>query len=198
MSEKEPFRSSSFHGFVGTQTAGSVTASIDHLALSALNSALTRRVSRLYNRYSIIIIERAKQLSSDQNMAIEAVRPVSLNYFVDVELLESNFDFGFIDEVDSHEDLDNETLRGYLDGKSKESQTSMTRSSLADLLILSRNGLKWIIEKNLNLTVQHLLNAVRSQSLKIRLASDPELSHWELRKDYKGFMTYSLKVPTAF
>lgn len=104
------------------QMANAVTTSIDHQILVSSDSASIRTFLSLYGRYSSVVIERANQQAPQSNVRIEARRPVSIKYCVDVKLIESAVDCGFIGGVDSHGDLDDETPRNYLDGKSEESK----------------------------------------------------------------------------
>lgn len=64
--------------------------------------------------------------------------------------------------------------------------------------LLRRNGLTWMTKDNDKIAVYQVPSAIRLESLRIRLESDLELSHCDLRKDFKGFMYHAIKLFEAF
>lgn len=64
--------------------------------------------------------------------------------------------------------------------------------------ILSQNGVKWIIKENQKLAVTYVLSAIRPQSLHKQLESHVSLSHQELKKDFKKFLTHTVKLSEDF
>lgn len=65
-------------------------------------------------------------------------------------------------------------------------------------ILLSRNGLKWLIEDTPEVAVDHVLSAIRPQSLHDRLAADLYFAKYELRKDFQGFLKHSIRLAEAF
>lgn len=88
-----------------------MTTSVNHSTLASLSNSAVRVFLKLYDRYATIIVERTRQLSSDDGAFTEPCRLVSLKFCVDVELLESTFYLGFIEGVISNGALHDETLR---------------------------------------------------------------------------------------
>lgn len=145
-------------------------------------------------------------------MRVSQLRQVyrCLNYCVDTEFWESSVDCGFIDGPCSHSKLHDLTFRRYLNSAPEESKLTLTLSALIEMIawaadnikhceaeswmqgrfisyfsILRLNGLKWIIEKNAKLVVQHVLSAVRPHTLQNRSENDLELCCYDLRKNYR-------------
>lgn len=67
---------------VSAQTAGLVTISMNHPYLASRYRPFIRMYLWLYYRYSTIVLERARQLSINENISTEACRSVSLKYCV--------------------------------------------------------------------------------------------------------------------
>lgn len=64
--------------------------------------------------------------------------------------------------------------------------------------MLPLNGLKWLIEGNPNVAVEHVLSAIRPKSLRDRLTSDLSFAQQQLKKDVKGFLKHSVHLAEAF
>lgn len=138
--------------------------------------------------------------------------------------LKSLTDIGFIPYVTSYDDLSNDEPRTYLTKKAEESMDVVTIDTLDKLvedqfcinvtdknahfcieslfvsyqLLLRRNGLSWLTKDNERISVYHVLSATHPASLRTRLESDLELSHYGLRKDIKIFMAHVVKLSEAF
>lgn len=63
--------------------------------------------------------------------------------------------------------------------------------------ILSRNGLKWFLEDNQTVAIQHVLLAIRPQLLQYRLTSLLKFCKYELRKDFHGFLAQTIQLAAA-
>lgn len=126
--------------------------------------------------------------------------------------------------MEDYSKLTDTDLRKYLDSKAEESKKNLTATdvdiivdkdlhmdmsirsarSRMELLfmnytaILRRNGLKWVLQSNQKLAVQHVLSAIKPQALRKRLESDLEFAHSEVRKDFKKFMAHALSISDAF
>ena len=64
--------------------------------------------------------------------------------------------------------------------------------------LLAKQGLSWIISDNQKLAVSHVLSAIGPNYLKERLESDLNFSHYNLKKDFNGFLLHVVKVSKAF
>lgn len=64
--------------------------------------------------------------------------------------------------------------------------------------LLSCNGLTWLNQGNEKIAVHYVISEIRTESLRVRLETDLELSHYDLRKDFKGFMSHAIKLSEAF
>lgn len=64
--------------------------------------------------------------------------------------------------------------------------------------ILRRHGLSWITNDNEKVAVYHVLSAICLETLQDRLELDLELSHYDLRNNFKDFMAYAIKLFEAF
>lgn len=203
--------------------ATEVGISLDHPRLVHTDPSSIRTFLKRYDQYSISVIARASQLTS-QTLTTEAVTPIALKYCVDVEFLESSLICGYIDGCASYADLTDSQLRSFLEERSAESQDSMTieqldkivsqklrtnmrnnnaKSRMQDLFssyvtILSRNGLRWLIEENPKVAVYHVLSAVRPQSLQNRLTSDLSFSKYKFQKDWHAFLKHAVRLAEAF
>lgn len=80
-----------------------------------------------------------------------------------------------------------------LDARSKIENLFVSYNSL-----LSRHGLSWIVSENEKLAVYHVMGAIRSESLRLCLESDLDLSYQDFRKDLKGFMAHAIKLSKSF
>lgn len=64
--------------------------------------------------------------------------------------------------------------------------------------VLRRHGLKWVLESNQKLSVQHVVSAVKPTPLRQRFEADLDFAYSHLRKDLKPFMSQALEVSKAF
>jgi len=157
-----------------TRSAAHVTTTVDHPRLEKNDAESIRIFLRLYDQYCNEITARARQITTDQAISTEAVRPVNIKFCVDPEFLEFATVLGFIDGADTVEDLTDEMLRDYLDEQAQESQETVSlttldtiveeelhmdmsdrsaRSRMQGLLIschklLRRHGLSWVLKTN--------------------------------------------------
>lgn len=143
---------------------------------------------------------------------------------MNAELRESAVELCFIEGFNCYDSLNDEQLRKFLNTKSVETTTSMTMQSLDDFVslelimdmkycdaksriqglfitynaILKRNGLSWVKETNPKLSLQHVCEAVKSQSLLHRLKNDLSFSHHHQKKNFKGFLSHAWEVSDPF
>ncbi|CAN8069928.1 unnamed protein product [Agarophyton chilense] len=83
-----------------------MTSSINHPRLADLDSKSVRLFLRSYDQYSLEIKKRAEQLQLNSAVSTKSVRPVSLKFCVDIELVESSLTLGLItDGPDNYEDM---------------------------------------------------------------------------------------------
>ena len=125
----------------------------------------------------------------------EISRPFNLKYCLDAEYLQAAILLKRITNVESYDALTDEQLRVFLENKSKESENTITLASLdkiisnslrmnmndrdassrmeglfiSYIMILRRNGLSWVPEKNQKVAVKHVLTAIRPYSLQKRI-----------------------------
>lgn len=64
--------------------------------------------------------------------------------------------------------------------------------------LLNRNGLLWLIYDNPKVAVQHVISAIRPQTLFYRLASNLAFKRYVLPNDLKGFLTHEIEIAKAF
>lgn len=200
-----------------------MATSVDHPRLIRTDAESIRVFLKLYDQYSNEVKARAQQLTTVGSSSTQVVRPVSLKFCVDPEYLESAIAFGFI-EAETYEDLTDSVLRKYLEKKAEESPEAITleaidsivdrdlrmnmgdknaRSRMESLVVsyhtlLRRHGLSWILKSNQKVAVMHVLSAVKPTSLRNRLQSDLDFAHHDLKENFKGFLSHSLKVSDAF
>lgn len=108
-----------------TQKASIVNTSVNHPILASFSTLAVKVFLKLYDRYAIMMTERARQISADDGSTIKHHRLVSLKICVDAELLESAIDLGFIDAVKPYDVLDNDTLRSIQNEKAIESKAKL-------------------------------------------------------------------------
>lgn len=82
-------------------------------------------------------------------------------------------------------------------------QDSKAKSRIENVFItyhalLRRQGLSWIIKENQKVAVYHVLLAIHQTSFKTRFKSDLEFSKHNLRKNFKQFMKYAIKLADTF
>ena len=184
---------SSFHN----STSRFVATSVDHPRLTATDASSIRVFLRSYDSYVTEVQERARQIV-DSSVSTEPVKPVNLKFCVDAEWLESTVALGFIEPIDTVEQLTDERFRAYLDSKAEDSKEVVSLSKLDELVsqelrtdmrdanatsriqnlfvnymtLLRRHGLSWIIKENQKVAVGHVLSAIRPTALQSRLDSD--------------------------
>lgn len=204
-------------------TAAAVDISLDHPRLIRTDPASIRSFLRRYDQYSTTVLARAKQLTNE-SLTQEAIRPVELKFCVDAEWIESRIALGFITEAQDYASLTDEIIRAFLDKRSAESKKTISLAQLDNIVkhklrtnmanhdaearmedlftdyhtLLSRNGLVWLITDNPKVAVQHVLSAIRPQTLFDRLTADLEFAEYELRKDFSGFLKHAIKLAKAF
>lgn len=66
------------------------------------------------------------------------------------------------------------------------------------LSILRRQGLSWVVEENQKVAVGYVLATIHPSTLHIQLESDLELSHHDLRKNFRGFIKHAIRLTEAF
>jgi len=207
-----------------TRSTAHVTTTVDHPRLEKTDAESIRIFLRLYDQYCNEVTARARQLSTDQGVSTEAVRPVNIMFCVDPEFLESATVLGFIDGADTVEDLTDEMLRDYLDDQAQEAEETVSLATLGTIVdeelrmdmsdrsarsrmqglfmsyhkLLRRHGLSWVLKANEKTAVYHVLSAIRPYSLKDRLTDDLDFAKHKLRKDFKGFMAHAIKLSEAF
>lgn len=205
-------------------TSNYVATTVDHPRLVNVDAPSIRVFLRAYDQYATEVTQRAKQLVGDNFVTSEVVTPVNLKFCVDAEWLESMIELDFIEDVDSYDGLSDGILRAYLEKKAETAKDVITMSVLDEIVrkdlrmnmhdanatsriesvfvgyhqILRRNGLSWIVKDNQKVAVSHVLSAIRPLSLRTRLESDLELSHHELKKNFKGFMKHAIRLSEAF
>lgn len=124
----------------------------------------------------------------------------------------------------SYDDLEDSTLRVYLDSKSTERSDNMSVESLDALIkkelkadmsdksapsrmenlfiaynsLLRRHGLSWLTRKNPKMAVRHVLSAIKPDSLRTWLKSDIKLRHLDLKTDLSAFMSNAIDIAHVF
>lgn len=165
-----------------------------------------------------------QQITRDQLLSTDLVRPVQLKFWVASEWLEFIIDLRLIPEVESYKYLRDEILRAYLKSKATASKNFITIDALDKLvhthlridltdkdarsrmknfflsykLLLCRHGLTWLTQSNDDIDVCHVLSSIRPELLRDRLESVRDFSHYNLRIDFKGFTTQAIKLSEAF
>lgn len=157
-----------------TQQASFVSTSVNHPRLIRTDAESIRIFLSAYDQYAKEVSTRALQLLSTGTATSEAVRPVNLKFCVDAEYLQSTIDLGFIDDVDSYDNLNDDVLRAYLYKKGEECKESVNLSTFDSIIskelkmdmsdknatsrvqnlfvlyhtLLRRNGVSWLITSN--------------------------------------------------
>ena len=166
-----------------------MSATVDHPRLVKQDPNSIRIFLRLYDQYTNEVLARALQLSDSEQPA-EAGKPVDLKFCVEPEYLESAIALGFIPGVLSYRQLDDTTLRAFLDKKAEECKESVTLSSLDNFVsknlkmdmqdssavsrmqslfvsyhtLLRQNGLLWVMDTSPKVAVHHVLSAIRPKT----------------------------------
>lgn len=201
-----------------------VATAVEHPRLTKTNSAAICMFLREYDQYDREVKERAQQIVCEQVLSTDVAKPVQHKFCVDSEWLESVIELDYIKGVKSYDELTDANLCEYLESKAEPSKSVVTtdmldkifedslrmdmtdndaRSRIEDLFVtykslLRRHGVSWVAKENEKVAVYHVLSAIRPVSLRCRLESDLELSHYSLRKDFKGFMAHAIKLSEAF
>lgn len=168
--------------------------------------------------------ERARQFSGEEVITRKFNKQLLKKYWVDAKRLESLNNLDFTSNVTFYDALSNNQLRKNLTNKAKELKDVVIIGGLDKLVedelpvdmtdkvarfrfetlfvfyrfLLCRNGLTWFTQENEKIAVYHVFSAICPESLRVHLESDLELSHYELRKDFKGFMYHAIKLSEAF
>ena len=137
---------------------------------------------------------------------------MNLSFRVDPDWLESLVSLGFIEGVTSTKELEDSTLRAYLEAEAEESKEVLNLKTIDEIVnrelrikmadsnakfrirnlfvsdhtILSRNGLLWFFKDSQKVAVTHVLSAIRPATLKERLAGDLDFAHYGLEKTFKA------------
>ena len=226
-SSEEPSENppTSTHGTGITFKQVPVTTAIDHPKLLELDAESIRIFLKLYDAYSTEIFSRAQQLTVNGfGVSSQICRPLGIKYCVNTSLLQSIINLGFIGDVTSYDDVTDDQVRDYLEEQCESSQEVVSLEAIEDLvnaelkmdmkdksaisrmqrlfisyhMILERNGLAWIIQKQPKLAVYHVVAAIRPHYLRHRIESNLKLSHSHLKKDFKQFLKHALEVAKAF
>lgn len=86
------------------------------------DAALVRLFFHANNQCTREVVGRAKLISGEYVLSLEASKQVQLNYCVKAKWLKLLIDHGFISEVSSHDKLSNNELRTFLAKKAEESK----------------------------------------------------------------------------
>ena len=199
-----------------------ISTNINHPTLRKHDAESIRIFLRKYDQYVTEIVERSAQYGDVD--AAGTARPVQLKFCVDSEYLASAIDLGFVDGVDTIEELTDPLLRAYLEKKAETSKETVTLSALDKMVekhlsmnmsdpsatsrmqglfisyttLLRKSGLSWVLKENQKVAVQHVLSAINPTTLRTRLSEDLEFSQYNLRKDFRGFMNHAIKLAEAF
>ncbi|PXF46452.1 hypothetical protein BWQ96_03777 [Gracilariopsis chorda] len=198
--------------------------SIQHPHLKRTDAESIRVFLRKYDQYSTEIKEKARQHTVTNTLSVKPVEPVSLKFCVDPEYLESALALNRIPFVTDIDALTDQDLRAYLEKKAEPSKSCANlsfldhivehelrmdmrdigaRSRIESLFIsyhtlLRRHGLSWVLHSNEKIAVQHVLSSIKPKSLRLRIQSDLQLAHHNLKKDFKEFMDHCLTISDAF
>lgn len=168
------------------------------------------------------VLPPARQLTN-KALTTEAVRPVELKFCVEAEFLESSVALDFISDMYHYTQITNEQVPSLIDERCKESKETVTLEQLdttvlqklqvymknnnakvrmQDLFsnyrtLLIRNSLKWILDENQEVTVENVLSAIRSKSIKDFVTNDLLFLKLELRQDFPGFMRHAIRLVEA-
>lgn len=63
---------------------------------------------------------------------------------------------------------------------------------------LRRHGLPWITNDDEKVTVYHVLSATPLETIPDFLEWDLDLLHYDLRKEFKGFMAHAINLSEEF
>lgn len=85
---------------VSTKKENNENASINHPFLAYFSSYAVRAFLKLYERYATLVTEYARQVNSLDTAGTKPCRSESLKFRINVELLESGIDLGFIGGVE--------------------------------------------------------------------------------------------------
>lgn len=107
--------------------------SLDHPRLINTEPESIRSFLLIYDQYISTFLARSRQLTPD-TLEIEAIKPVDLNVFMDVEFLDSNIALWFIPDAIKYEDLTNIKLRQFLEDLCKKSKETIALEKLDTVL----------------------------------------------------------------
>lgn len=140
--------------------------------------------------------ERAQQLDVGVNTPIDdVVRSASLKYCRDQDWLESMIELEFIPGAADYETLTDESLRAYMDSKSKESREVATVESIEKVVESDlRTGMTDTYARS---RIKNLF-VIRPNMLQKRIKSDMRVAHAHSRKDFKAFHEHAIRLADAF
>lgn len=115
-------------------TSKYLTTSVGHPRLEKTDAASIRRFFLKYDQYKNEIVERAKQLTLSNSISTEAIKPVNLKFCVNAEWIESLIALSFIGGVTDYKDLEDNTLREYLEKESEESKEVINLDTLDEIV----------------------------------------------------------------
>jgi hypothetical protein len=200
-----------------SSTTKFVSTSVDHPRVTKADSSYIRSFLALYDQYSTEVQERARQLTAQDTVTTEPIRPVNLMFCVDIDWLESTIS-RLIEGISTYEELDDTVLRKYLGEKSEESKEAVNLDRLGEIVdqqlkvnmvdtdagsrmqnlfvsyhtVVRRNSLAWLLTANQKVAFNHALSAVKPETLHTRLSSDLGFAHHNLKKDFKAFMAHAV------
>lgn len=61
-----------------------------------------------------------------------------------------------------------------------------------------RNGLKWLIEENPTIAMDHVISVIKPQNLHNSVTGDLPFAKYELRKDFNCFLKHIIRLAEAF
>lgn len=143
-----------------------------------------------------------------------------------MEFLESNIALGFISDATDYKTITDDQVRSFLEGRRQASKTTVTLEPLDNIVtdklrtdmknnnatarmqdvftsfqqqfLPVHNALKWINEDKPRVAVQHVLSAIRPQSLHDPLEADQSFAKSELRRAFKGFLKHPIRLAEEF
>jgi len=180
-----------------------------------------------YDQYVQEINERHAQRTStiEDQATIQPAAAVSMKFCVDAAWLKAATFMGIFKDpqgklVSTVNDLDDMTLRLYLETQAKTNKSEMDISTLDrhikrklrmnmnndsdesrmfnlfinHYILLEKMGCEWVITDAPRVAVKHIIFAVRPIGLRDIIKSDLRLAHSKLKDDYAGFRDHCLEL----
>ncbi len=214
----------------GTRKLNYTTTSLDYPTLKTVNGYTVRIFLQKYDQYAKKVQARHVQLirADPDDFSTEPSCPVPLKFRVDNQWVRSAIDLGRIKSnrkpVTHYDELEDTTLREYLEGTAEAEKETMATASLDKIAakslrmemhddsavsrmdelfiayhaLLSEHGLTVILQDNQKDAVGHVLSKIRPQRLQTRLETDFKFSHIHLRKNFEGFFSNAQRLSEAF